>query len=121
RQRVPYALPCIRTVAQEAGMVITIEQRLVGTPLSLLLPALTTSQLEAVMQHYLTAALALAAIEMPPSCARYKLFDPDHLSERTDGDWHQFLARYLQHKLVHVSPYLSRDVPQFAAKVQQLA
>src|SRR5215211_6450851 len=34
RQRVPYALPRICTVAQEAGMLITIEQRLAGTPLS---------------------------------------------------------------------------------------
>jgi hypothetical protein len=45
RQRVRYALPRIRTVAQEAGFLLTIGQRLAGTPLSTLLPALTTSRL----------------------------------------------------------------------------
>src|SRR5215218_9703547 len=54
RQHMPYALPRIRTVAQAAGILITVEQRLAGTPLSTLLPGLTTSQLEAVMQRYLT-------------------------------------------------------------------
>ena len=45
RQHMPYALPRIRTVAQKAGMLITVEQRLAGTPLSTLLPGLTTSEL----------------------------------------------------------------------------
>jgi len=45
RQHMPYALLRIRTVAQEAGMLITVEQRLAGTPLSTLLPGLTTSEL----------------------------------------------------------------------------
>jgi hypothetical protein len=65
RQRVPYALPRIHAAAQEADILITIEQRLAGTPLSTRLPGLTTGQLEAVMQRYLTAAQALASIEMP--------------------------------------------------------
>lgn len=72
------------------------------------------------MQGYLSAVLAVSSIQASPVCERYKLFDPDHLSERCDGDWHQFLARYLRQKLAQVSPYLSRDVPQFATKVQQL-
>jgi len=42
------------------------------------------------------------------------------MSHRTNGDWHQFLARYLRHKLAQVTPYLSHDVPQFALKVQHL-
>jgi hypothetical protein len=45
RQHMPYALPRIRTVVQEAGMLITVEQRLAGTSLSTLLPGLTTSEL----------------------------------------------------------------------------
>src|SRR5205085_2036277 len=49
-----------------------------------------------------------------------KLFDPERLSDRASGDWHQFLARYLTHKLAQVHPYLSRDVPHFTAKVAQL-
>jgi fructosamine-3-kinase len=120
RQHVPYGLPRIHTVAQEDHFLITIEQRLASTRLSALLPRLTTDQLETVMQRYLNAALAVSSIQTPPAWDRYKLFDPDHLSTRSDGDWHQFLARYLRHKLAQVSPYLSRDVSQFAAKVEHL-
>jgi Ser/Thr protein kinase RdoA (MazF antagonist) len=120
RQRVPFALPRIHTVAEEHGFLITIEQRLAGTRLSALLPGRTKSQLDTLMQRYLSAALALSRIELPPTWERYKLFDPDRLSERSNSDWHQFLARYLRHKLIQVSPYLSRDVPQFAAKVDHL-
>ncbi len=120
RQRVPYALPHIHTVAQEDGFLITIEQRLAGIRMSVVLPALTTDQLDAIMQRYLTAALAVSHFQAPPTFDRYKLFDPDRLSQRINGDWHQFLARYLTHKLAQVNLYLSRDVPQFAGKVQQL-
>jgi Ser/Thr protein kinase RdoA (MazF antagonist) len=120
RQHVPYALPCISTVADEASFLIAIEQRLVGTQLSALLPGLTADQLDESMQRYLSAALAVSTIQTSPAWDRYKLFDPDRLSERRDGDWYQFLARYLRHKLAQVSPYLSRDVPQLAAKVDHL-
>jgi hypothetical protein len=120
RQLVPYALPRIHTVAQEGRFLITIEQRLDGLRMSALLPALTTDQLDAIMQRYLTAALAVSSIQAPPVFDRYKLFDPACISQRTDGDWHQFLARYLKHKLAQVSRYLRRDVPQFAQKMEQL-
>jgi hypothetical protein len=121
RQRVPYALPHIYTIAQEAGFLITIEQRLAGTPLSTLLPGRTPAHLDTLMQRYLTAALAVSQIAMQPTWDRYKLFDPPRMSERADGDWHQFLARYLRYKLAQVSIYLSRDVPHFATKMQQLS
>jgi len=120
RQLVPYALPRISSVAQEAGLLITIEQRLVGTRLSAALPALSAVQLDQAMQRYLSAALALSHIQAPPGSERYKLFDPDGLSQRANGDWHQFLSRYLAHKLVPVAPYLRRDVPQLGLKLQQL-
>jgi Ser/Thr protein kinase RdoA (MazF antagonist) len=120
RQYMPYALPRIHTVAEEAGFLITIEQRLAGTRLSALLPTLTKSQLDRLMQRYLSAALAVSSIQAPRIGERYKLFDLERLSERSNGDWHQFLVRYLGHKLAQVSPYLSRDVPQFAAKVEHL-
>jgi serine/threonine protein kinase len=120
RRRVPYALPQIHMVAQEDDFLITIERRLAGLRMSAALPALTTGQLDAIMQRYLTAALAVSYIQAPPASDRYKLFDPSRISQRIDGDWHQFLARYLTHKLAQVNPHLSRDVPQFAGKVQQL-
>ncbi len=120
RQLVPYALPYIHTVTQEDHFLITIEQRLAGTRMSAVLPKLTADQLGAMMQRYLTAALAISHIPAPPAFERYKLFDPEHLSDRISGDWHQFLVRYLTHKLAQVTPHLSRDVPQFAEKVQRL-
>jgi Ser/Thr protein kinase RdoA (MazF antagonist) len=120
RQRLPYALPRIHTVAQEERFLVAIEQRLPGLPLSARLPALAADQLETMMQRYLTAALALSQLRPPPAWDRYKLFDPDHLSDRRSGDWHQFLARYLRHKLAQVTRYLSRDVPHFGLKVQRL-
>jgi hypothetical protein len=73
-----------------------------------------------VMQRYISAVLAVSSMQVSPAWERYKLFDPDRLSERSDGDWHQFLARYLRHKLAQVSPYLGWDVPQLAAKVAHL-
>ena len=120
RQLVPYALPRIHTVAQETPFLITIEQRLAGIRMSAVLPALTTDQLDEIMESYLTAALALSRIQAPPAFDRFKLFDPDRISRRADGDWHRFLARYIAHKLAQVKPYLSRDVPRFAAKMEQL-
>jgi len=119
RQRVPYALPRIYSVAEEADVLLTIEQRLAGTQLSTLLPTLPPGRLEVIMQRYLDAALALARLQPPPSFDRYKLFDPNHMSLRAAGDWHQFLVRYLTHKLAQVSPYLIHDVPQFAGKIEQ--
>ena len=120
RQAVPYALPHIYTVAQEGCFLVTIEQRLAGMPMSAVLPALTAAQLDATMERYLTAALAVSQIQAPPAFYRYKLFDPDRISHRIDGDWHQFIARYLTHKLAQVTHYLDRDVPQFAVKARQL-
>lgn len=120
RQLVPYALPRIDWVAQEGHLLVTIEKRLAGTRMSTVLPTLTAGQLDEMMQRYLTAALAVSRIQVPPTFDRYKLFDPDHISQRADGDWHQFLVRFITHKLAQVTPYLSRDVPQFTARMQQL-
>jgi hypothetical protein len=86
-----------------------------------MLPGLAASgRLELMMQRYLEAALALSRIQAPPTLDRYKLFDPDRLSDRAGGDWHSFLSRYLSHKLAQVRPYLNRDVARFAEKVEAL-
>src|SRR5262245_41872447 len=120
RQLVPHALPRVYTVAQEDRFLVTIEQRLAGTRMSAVLPALTVDQLATIMQRYLTAALALSQIRAPPAFDRYKLLDTARMSHRANGDWHRFLARYLTHKLTQVSPYLNRDVSDFPTKVKQL-
>src|SRR6266545_5522205 len=93
RQRVPYALPRIYSVAEEADVLLTIEQRLAGTQLSTLLPTLPPGRLEGLMQRYLAAGLALAPPPPPPTFDRYKLFGPNHMSLRAAGDWHRFLVR----------------------------
>lgn len=120
RQAVPYALPRIHSAAQEEHFLVTIEERLAGIRMSEVLPALAADQLDVMMQRYLTAALAVSNLRAPPALDRYKLFDPDCISYRTNGDWHQYLARYVTHELAQVSGYLNRDVPQFAAKMGQL-
>lgn len=120
RQLVPFALPRIHVVDQRDGFVITVERRLAGKRMSEALPSLTAAQLDAMMRRTLTAALAVSRIEAPTVFDRYKLFDADRISNRAGGDWHQFMVRYLEHKLAQVARYLSRDVPQFAARMQQL-
>lgn len=117
-QPLPYALPQIDAVVEEDGFMVTIERRLAGEPMSARLPALSTAELDTMLQRYLEAALAVADLQPMFASERYKLFDPERLSQRADGDWHQFLQRYLADKLVRVQPYLSRDVAQFATRVE---
>jgi len=88
--------------------------------MSAVLPTLTPDQLDAMMQRYLTAALAVSNIHAPPALDRYKLLDPDRISRRAYGDWHQFVAGYIALKLAQLTPYLSHDVPRFAVRMQQL-
>ena len=120
RRVVPFALPHVYTVAQEHEFLVTIEQRLFGTPLSAVLPTLTDRQLDDVMHHYFAAQRTLARLHLPPTFSRYKLFDADGMSHRTHGDWYAFLDRYLTQKLDQVGPYLTHDVLQFDVKVQTL-
>ncbi len=120
RHLVPYALPCIYTVADEGRFLVTIEQRLYGTRMSDVLASLTPEQLDQTMQRYLAAARALSVVPAPASIDRYKLFDPERISHRTSGDWHQFLDRYLTRKVDQVMPYVARDVVRLGPKVQQL-
>jgi streptomycin 6-kinase len=115
-----YSLPHIQTVAAEGDICISIERRLPGTPMSIILPMLTKKQMDRMMQAYLSAALELATIPIPSDFDRYKLFDAEGMSRRTNGDWNQFLTRYLAQKLSQVSVYLENDVTEFARKVQWL-
>ena len=120
RSVVSYDLPDIQTIAAEGDFCISIERHLPGTPMSAVLPALTQNQMDGMMQTYLNGALELSNIPIPSDFARYKLFDPEGISQRTAGDWHQFLARFLAQRLTQLTAYLSRDVTNFTAKVEQL-
>lgn len=120
RQHLPYELPYIYDVIQEGDTIVTVERRLNGERLEDRLPGLDARQLEQVMERYLTAVCALSAIKASPSTERYLLFDAEGIGQRADGDWHHFLDRYLALKLAQLTPYLSRDVAQFASKIGQL-
>jgi len=120
RERLPYALPRIHSVAEHGPVLVTLEQRLPGVRMSTLLPGLGPDGLDEMMQRALCAALALAAVPIPPGLDRYKLFDPDRISQRAGGDWHRFLGRALKLKLAQVGPYLSRDVSVLKSKVERL-
>ena len=120
RERLPYALPRIHSVAEHGPVLVTLEQRLPGVRLSTLLPGLGPDGLDEMMQRTLWAALALATLPIPPDLDRYKLFDPDRISQRADGDWHQFLGHALQHKLAQVGSHLSHDVSAFESKAERL-
>jgi streptomycin 6-kinase len=115
-----YSLPYVQAVAAEGDICISIERQLPGTPMSAILPTLTKRQMDRMMQAYLTAALELATIQIPLDFDRYKLFDAEGISRRTNGDWHRFLTRYLAQKLMQVTPYLDNDVTNFAMKVKRL-
>jgi hypothetical protein len=120
RQRVPYSLPRVLAVMPEDGVIVTIEQRLLGRRLSDVLRSLEAGLLDEMMQRYLAAALDVSSLEAPPGLNRYKLLDPEGLSLLSGGDWHAFLWRYITHKLVDLRSNLSRDVHEFSAKMQQL-
>ena len=115
-----YALPYIETVRAEGGLCISFERRLPGSPMSEILSTLTQRQMDRMMQAYLAAALELTSIHVPPDFDRYKLLDVEGISRRTDGDWHQFLGRFLAHKLKQVTTYLKRDVTDSAVKIPRL-
>ena len=105
RSLVPYALPRIHMVAEHGPWRVTLEQRLPGVPMSALLPELAPDKLDRMMRRTFCAALALSQLSLPPGLDRYKLFDPERLSQHAEGDWHRFLARALEHKLTQVAPY----------------
>jgi len=117
---ISYSLPYIQTVAAEGDICISIERRLPGMPMSEVLSTLVKEQLDSMMQAYLTAAIELTNIQIPSEFDRYKLFDAECISRRTNGDWYQFLTRYLTQKLAQVKFYLDNDVTNFAMKVKRL-
>src|SRR5690349_17048941 len=112
-----YSLPYIEMVRAEGDICISTERRLPGSPMSEILFTLTKTQMDRMMQDYLAAALELARIQVPPDFDRFKLLDAEGISRRIDGDWHQFLWRFLARKLKQVTPYLKRDVTDFAVKM----
>lgn len=115
-----YQLPRIHQVWEEEGRVLSLEQRLPGTVLSAKLPGLAERELEAVFDHYVEAILELRQVRFPAEFPRYKLFDLEGLSLRSEGDFNAFLLRYLQHRLNSCEAYLRRDVADWDGKLERL-
>lgn len=117
----PYALPMILAIEEQGDYTVVIERRLQGRPLAALI-AEQESQLldDTFLVRYILAVLALRTITMPPTTERYKLFDIENISSRTDGDWHRFLLRYFTKKQQELAPYFCRDVADYAFKAQQM-
>ena len=88
--------------------------------MSEILSTLTKTQMDRMLHAYLAAALELTKIQIPAEFDHYKLLDAEGISRRTDGDWHQFLARYLSQKLSQVATYLKRDVTDVDVRIQRL-
>ncbi len=118
RGALSFALPRIRQVSAEGPYCVSIEQRLPGAPLADSLPGLDRAQMDEAMQTYLSAALELGCLPLPPAVQGYLLYDPQQLSPTGEGDYHQFLARFLAHKLAQVAACLRRDVVAFEEKVR---
>jgi hypothetical protein len=90
-----YAVPSIQKIDAEGEFCLSIERRLPGAPMSALLPLLSKEEMDNLMRVYLAAALDLGRLQIPTDFERYKLFDAEGISRRSDADWHQFLSRYL--------------------------
>ena len=117
---VGYALPYILSVAEEGAFCVTVERHLPGVPMASIMAGLAPVDMERLMQTYLSAALALQSIPMPPDVYQYKLFDEHGLSLRSHGDWHVFLSRWLAQKGATLTPYFQRDVSEFPAKLARM-
>jgi serine/threonine protein kinase len=117
-----YALPTIDVVSKHDAYIVTIEPRLPGTALSKLLPTVVTnnSAMERIFNYYVAAVLELSHINMPPTTTNYKLFDYDNLSRPVDGDWHQFLSRWLGNTIDTLSYVFTRDVDCFHEKLLKM-
>jgi serine/threonine protein kinase len=112
---ITFALPRIFEIHEEDDAVVTIEKRLAGTPMSEALKH-DDAPVELLMHRYLDAVLSLQNIAMPAHVQRYRLFDPTHISNQADGDWHAFLLRWLHQQNQSIRQHLQRDVCDFDQK-----
>lgn len=120
RSQLSYALPSMLAVFDEGAYQVTVERRLAGQPLVSLLQHTHPHQLDSLFASYASAVLQLSTIGMPATTTAYKLFDPHQLSERSKGDWHQFLRRWLRHQLLVLTPYFERDVDDLSSKLSTM-
>ena len=120
RSVLSYALPEIKSIDVEGDVCITVERKLPGAPMSVLLSTYCKKQMDDAMRAVLAAVLELNRFSLPLHQDRYKLFDGEGLSLRSEGDWHQFLARFLRRKLIELESHLEREVMDFHGKSECL-
>jgi hypothetical protein len=117
--RLSFQFPRINRIWLEDGVVMSLEKRLDGTPLSTQLAGLSEAELEVVFDGYVDAILELRNVTVP-SFERYKLFDDEGLSFCSNGDFNAFLLCFLEHRLGACRQYLERDVEDLDGKLERL-
>ena len=112
-----YSLPKIRQVEQHNEYTVVVEKRLSGQPLADVVEShQAAGQLYTLFGIYVSAVDELSRLEMPADAKFYKLFGSS--SARSAGDWHSFLLRWLDEKLVELTSYFARDVADYAQKIE---
>lgn len=120
RTKLAYALPNIQRTKQNGNDTAVIEARLAGQPLADLVALGQADQSDKLLQIYVTAVHELSQLTMPENAEQYKLFDAEQISVRTNGDWHQFIWRYVADKQTSLAPYFSRDVEVYSQKLNAM-
>jgi len=114
---VSFSLPQIYRIQQYENLIGVIERRIDGHPMSELLPSYDS---EEVRTRYVTSSADLALVRILKPLDRYMLFDIDHVSSMSIGDWNLFLRFLLQRKLQNVKAHLESDVLHFRSRVDKL-
>lgn len=114
-----YSLPKIRQVEQQDGYTVVVEKRLSGQPLAdVVKKHQAAGHLDTFFRIYVSAVDELSRLEMPSDAKFYKLFDAIRISACSAGDWHSFLLRWLDEKLMALTSYFVRDVVDYEQKIE---
>ena len=106
QRQVSYALPKVLEIDAFEGRYYSVEQRIPGRPLSLVLPGLSEDLRARALRAYLEAGEELAAVRMDS-----RPFGELVVSEPlTDESWHGFLQRSMSRSLEASGHHLASDV-----------
>ncbi|HET8581261.1 MAG TPA: aminoglycoside phosphotransferase family protein [Candidatus Paceibacterota bacterium] len=113
RAALPFAIPRVQAIEEHAGAVVSIEERIHGSPLLAVLPALSPGEKRHAFGSFLDAALALRAVTRPD------LPYGELLADRpvTATTWREYLA--MKVRTAAEDPVLRADVPQLAHSARE--
>ena len=117
REALSYELPHIESIAVQGNYSVSIERYMQGRPMDLVLPTIGRDKLEQTMVLYLNAQMELLKLTYPPNLNRFLLFDAERISSFDNGDWYQFLLKFLEQRLISSQAYLQKDVIDFRHKL----